>query len=384
MNIAFDAKRAYHNNTGLGVFSRVLIGLLARQYPQHEYFLCNPKPGNLFTPSSPNIHEMQPQQALHKLFTNIWRSKWVVQDLKKIGINIYHGLSHEIPVNIDKTDIRSVVTMHDMFPEIYPEQYNPIDAKIYRSKSRYACKHADRIMAISEETKKHINDIYKIDAEKIDVIYQSCPDIFYKIANEGTKESIRKKYNLPQNFFLHVGTIIERKNLLNICKAMNEIRHDIEFPLVVVGKGGAYKTKVQQYIKENNLQERVIFLSDRLAEAGKKPFIETEDFPAIYQMAAAMIYPSFYEGFGIPVAEALASGTPVITSNTSCLPEVGGSAAFYVNPSKPEEMAEGFRKIYNDKELAASMREKGFIQAKRFAPETYASQVMCMYENVMK
>lgn len=383
MKIGFDAKRAYHNTTGLGFFSRVLIKLLATQFPDSEYYLFNPKPGKQFSFHSKNLHEVLPQQTLHRLFKSAWRSRWVVGDLKKLGIELYHGLSHEIPVGLPATGIASVVSIHDMFPETHPQDYKPLDVKIYRSKYRYACTHADRIMAISEETKNQIVDIYRISPDKIDVIYQSCDPVFNTLLDEDVKETVREKYKLPKQFFLHVGTIIERKNLLNICKALQIIRQEINIPLVVIGKGGAFKDKVKEYLAANNLQDRVIFLFDELVKEGLPPFINTEDFPALYQLATLMIYPSFYEGFGIPLIEAMSSGVPVITSTTSCLPEIGGPGSLLVHPDQPAEMAEGLRKIYSNKEFANQMRQKSFEHIKTFAPEKFASNVMDMYLKIL-
>ena len=127
MNIGFDAKRAYHNGTGLGNFSRTLIRLLSGHYPEHEYYLFNPKPSSAFEVKGSNIHEILPQSFAGKLFPSAWRSSWVCKDLKQLKINLYHGLSHEIPVGIQKTGVRSVVTIHDLIHERYPDQYNPID-----------------------------------------------------------------------------------------------------------------------------------------------------------------------------------------------------------------------------------------------------------------
>lgn len=383
MNIGFDAKRAYHNNTGLGFFSRVLISLLATHYPDNRYYLFNPRPGDLFNHDFENVHEILPQKTLHKFLKSAWRSKWVIKDLVKLGIDLYHGPSHEIPFGINNTGIPSVVTMHDMFPEVYPNDYKPIDVKIYRTKSRHACKHASRIMAISEETKKHIVEIYGTEPSKIDVIYQSCNPIFNVIETEEKKEEVRLKYILPKKFFLHVGTIIERKNLLNICKAMNLIKSEVDIPLVVVGNGSAYKEKVKEYIRQNGLEDRIIFMSEVLIAAGKKPFVETEDFPSLYQLAATMIYPSFYEGFGMPIIEAMSGGVPVITSTTSCLPEIGGPAAFLASPDSPEEMAEGLRKIFFDENFSKDMQQKGFEHIKKFAPEKYVGDVMKMYQKTI-
>ncbi|MFV0604324.1 MAG: glycosyltransferase family 4 protein [Niabella sp.] len=379
MNIGFDAKRAFHNNTGLGVYSRVLLGLLAKQFPENGYYLFNPKSGSLFDTSATVFHEVLPQKFFHKIFNSVWRGKWMVQDLKKMNIGLFHGLSHEIPVGIHTTGIPSIVTMHDMFPELYPKNFNPIDLKIYRTKTHYACTHATRVLAISEETKKHIVKIYGISPEKIDVIYQSYDPVFDIKESEEKKEEVRKKYNLPDSYFLHVGTIIERKNLLNICKAIHLIQDEIDIPLVVIGKGKEYKEKVQAYITRNNLSKKIMLLSDKLAETGRNTFITTEDMPAIYQSAAAFIYPSFYEGFGIPVAEGLASGVPVITSNTSCLPEAGGEAAYYVNPESADEMAAAFKNIINNPEQANSMVQKGLVQVKKFDQQVYVKNVMDMY-----
>ena len=220
MNIGFDAKRAYHNGTGLGHYSRTLIHSLSEYYPEHQYYLFNPKRSDRFVPKASNIHEVLPQSFPSTLFRSAWRSSWVKKDLKKYKIDLYHGLSHEIPVGIDKTGIKSVVTIHDLVHERYPEQYNRVDVKIYSSKFRYACLHAGKVIAISEQTKKDIIDFYKTPEEKITVCYQSCNPAFGKEVSEGEKERVKKLYGLPDKFFLYVGSIIERKNLLNICKAV--------------------------------------------------------------------------------------------------------------------------------------------------------------------
>ena len=382
MNIGFDAKRAFHNGTGLGHYSRTLIRLLADQYPEHEYFLFNPKRSSAFELKGANLHEILPNNFFHSLFSSAWRSSWVKTDLKKNKINLYHGLSHEIPVGIANTGIKSVVTIHDLIHERFPEQYNPIDVKIYTKKFRYACEHADKVIAISEQTKKDIIELYKTPEEKIVVCYQSCNPSFAVQVSAEEKKRIAQKYSLPPQFFLYVGSIIERKNLMNICKAVFLLRNELDIPLVVIGDGGKYKQQVKDYIKQNGLESRVIFLSDNAAAKSSASFQSAADFPAIYQLAIAMIYPSFFEGFGLPVLEALWSKVPVITSNVSCLPEAGGDGAYYVNPSQAEEIADGMRKIYQDKEVANSMIEKGWQHALRFSPDKYATNMMNIYKSV--
>lgn len=381
MNIGFDAKRAYHNQTGLGHYSRTLVQSLAVHYPEHQYFMFNPRPSQLFSfEQFKNVREVLPSGILHKKLSSVWRSNWVKGDLLRHNIDIYHGLSHEIPLNIHSTRIKSVVTIHDLIHERYPHQYSKIDRRIYTQKFKYACDHADVVIAISEQTKQDIIEFYRIDASKIKVCYQSCNEAFGKQVDEAEKQRVKDLYNLPDAFFLSVGSVIERKNLLGICKAINSIKHQIKIPLVVIGSGGVYKESVLSYIQQNDLNSHIIFLSDNPITKSTASFQNASDFPAIYQQAKAMIYPSYFEGFGIPVLEALWSRTPVITSNISCLPEAGGEGAFYVNPSKPEEIAEQMKKILSDKELVDKQIEKGWQHAQKFSNFQTASTVMELYK----
>lgn len=385
MRIGFDAKRAYHNSTGLGHYSRTLIRSLADTFREHEYYLLNPKPSVLFNfEDVQNVHEILPEKSLHRIFPSAWRSKWVTEDLKKLNIHLYHGLSHEVPVGIRETNIPSVVTMHDLIHERYPSQYKRIDVNIYRKKFRYACKHADLVIAISQQTKKDLIEFYQVQEEKTRVCYQSCNPIFSKQVSVSEKENIKNRYNLPDEFFLYVGSVIERKNLLNVCKAIYLLKNDLQVPLVVIGDGSGYLQQVKDYIKGQGIADNIIFLSDNTSTKDLAGFKTAADFPAIYQQALAMIYPSFFEGFGIPVLEALFSRLPVITSNLSCLPEVGGDAAYYVNPHDSVEIAEAMRRIYHDESLRIEMKEKGWQHAQSFTPEKCAASVMDVYYELVK
>jgi glycosyltransferase involved in cell wall biosynthesis len=382
MNIGFDAKRAFHNSTGLGHYSRTLIQLLAEYYPEHHYYLFNPKRSSRYNLQAINLHEVLPGFP-DTLFRSAWRSSWVKKDLLRTKIDVYHGLSHEIPIRIKQTGIKSVVTIHDLIPERYPEQYNPIDVKIYRRKFMYACRQTDKIIAISEQTRQDIIDFYRIPGEKIEICYQSCSPLFSIMASEEQKKNIAEKYGLPPQFFLSVGSVVERKNLLNVCKAFFLLRKDMDIPLVVIGDGGKYKQQVKDFILQHDLEKKIIFLSEHKRTARDTEFLSTADLAVIYQSAIALLYPSFFEGFGIPVLEALWSRLPVITSNVSCLPETGGPAAYYVDPNSAAEIAEGMKKIYYDKELAATMKEKGIGHAQKFAPATCAASVMKVYKSLV-
>lgn len=383
MRIAFDAKRAFHNGTGLGHYSRTLLSSLAKDFPQNQYLLLNPKQGKFFKKKANNLQEIRPSNWFDKQFSGLWRSQNCRNDLKRLQANLYHGLSHEIPVGIKKTGIPTVVTMHDLIPERHPKQYAPWDVAIYQKKSRYACKTADRIIAISEQTKQDIIHYYQIDPNKIRVCYQSCNPAFAQRVSEEEKQRIQKKYELPSRFFLSVGSIIERKNLLNVCKALILLSKEHQLPLVVIGNGNSYKKKVLSYLTESGLTQQVIFLSDDPRFKNDKSYITAADFPAIYQLASVLLYPSYFEGFGIPVLEGLWSRIPVITSNVSCLPEAGGKGAYYVNPDKPEEIAVGLRRIITEPALANSLIELGWEHAQAFTPEKAAACVMNVYRELL-
>ena len=383
MNIGFDAKRAYENNTGLGHYSRTLIKSLAAFYPQYFYYLFAPKITDKFKTSEyRNIIPVTPTGIGDGLLKNKWRSKWVLNDLIKRDISLYHGLSHQIPVGINDTKIKSVVTIHDLIFERYPEQFNAINVHLFRKKFTYACKNADRIIAISEQTKNDIVSFYNIPETKIEVCYQSCDDIYRNAVTEQEKIRIRKLYNLPEQFFLYVGSVIERKNLLKVIEAVKILKNSINIPLVVIGNGSGYKAKIKTYIAQHKLEKDVIFLSENETVNKLEGFHSSADFPAIYQHATAMVYPSSFEGFGIPVLEALCSKLPVITSNISCLPEAGGDAAYYVNPLSAEEIATGMKRIATDKILADLMKEKGIAHANNFTPEKTAASVMNVYRSI--
>lgn len=381
MNIGFDAKRAFHNNTGLGNYSRTLINGLANLYPEHEYFLFNPKPSKRFPkPDFKNVHELLPMDFFHKRLSSFWRSSAQTRDIKNNHIDVFHGLSGELPFGIQRSGAKAVVTIHDLIFERYPKQYGVINTNIYRKKFQYACAKADRVIAISAQTKTDLIDLYKIPEEKIEVCYQSCAPHFAEKATDQKKQQLRNAYHLPEQFFLYVGSIIERKNLLRICEGL--VAGNITTPLVVVGNGKKYKEDVKTFLANHNRTAQVLFLSEKNIGDQKLSLNYPENLAALYQMALALVYPSIYEGFGIPVLEALWSGLPVITSNISCLPETGGDAAYYVDPFRVEELATALKKVGEDELLRSSMREKGAQHAQNFTLEKCTGSVMKVYQSL--
>jgi glycosyltransferase involved in cell wall biosynthesis len=372
MKIGYDAKRAFYNNTGLGNYSRWLIKSLAYFHPENSYFLYTPKAkANQrlnFLGDHGNIQTITPQS---KFFTSWWRSKGIVKDLQRDGIELYHGLSHELPWSITQSGIKSIVTIHDLIFMRYPKQFGWFNYGVYLAKVKHACKVADKIIAISQKTKDDLIELLNIDPYKIEVVYQGCDVAFKALKNDEQKLSVKTKYNLPDKFLLNVGTIEERKNLLLIVQALKNTPQDI--PLVVVGKPKKYAEKVNDYIAANNLTKRVIFLKD----------IPFDELPVIYQLASIFIYPSRYEGFGIPVLEALNSGTPVIAATGSCLEEAGGPDSRYINPDDADGLSQQISLLLADDNLRRTMATKGREYAENFNDDKLALQLQQVYTNTL-
>ena len=227
-----------------------------------------------------------------------------------------------------------------------------------------------------------MQQFYQIPAEKITVCYQNCSRIFQQQITEEEKLQIKIKYGLPDRFFLFVSSITQRKNLLTVCKALLLLKHSVPIPLVVIGDGKKEKQLVKEFINANGLQQRIFFLNE-MPVAKETGFTQSLDFPAIYQQAFALIYPSFFEGFGIPLLEAMWSGLPVISSNASCLPEVGGDAVLYFSPTDVEALSTQIQLLTTNPTLHQSLKEKGFIQAAHFTATNHAKAVMNVYKALL-
>lgn len=383
MRIGFDAKRAFHNATGLGNYSRALMHDLAFFYPENTYVAFNPKVSDRFTKAHEDLIEILPKGFLNSRFHAYWRSFGMIKDLKKTKLDLFHGLSHELPWGIEKTGIKSIVSIHDLIVWRYPEHYSKFDVWMHRKKIRHACNVANHIIAISEQTKNDLISYLKIPNEKISVCYQPCHPRFETLLNEDEIKSVKTQLNLPEQYFLYVGSITERKNLLNIIRALDLERANINIPLVVIGQGKAYKKTVQAYILEKNLQDRILFLSDS-PNAQCNDFRNGNWFPAIYQGATALIYPSLFEGFGIPILEALWSGLPVVTSDVSSLPEVGGPSSLYVNPLNPDSIGEAMIRVLKEDGLAKKMKQEGLAWAKKFSRSSCTQNIHELYVECMK
>lgn len=374
MNIGFDAKRITHNGTGLGNYGRFIIKVLSSCYPQNTYHLYSPSIGQERLRNQlkdcKHVSYHYPNSCFYRLFKFIWRSGALVSSLKRNKVELFHGLSNELPYGLRRNNIRSVVTIHDLIFLRYPEFYKPIDRFIYKRKFRHACLKADKIVAISEMTKRDIVHFFQVEEEKIAVVYQGCDASFTHPVDSDRKEQVRVAYGLPQRFILTVGSIESRKNLLLIVKAMKHLDEDIA--LVAVGRRTPYADEVEQYARENGLSDRVHLVSG----------VTFADLPAVYQLASLFIYPSFFEGFGIPIIEAIHSGLPVIAATGSCLEEAGGPSSIYIDPNDDRMLAEKISLVLSSPELADRMRSDGKQYVKRFSDEAIAGDMMKIYQEL--
>ena len=374
--IGFDAKRIVCNGTGLGSYGRTLVNSLARLAgDSRELRLYAPDAGSddlrRQVDASPHVTMVYPKGKWLRLQRDLWRTHGVVDDLKADGVQVYHGLSGELPVGIRKAGIRSVVTIHDLIFLRHPEYYHWWDVAIYKYKFRKALEEADRVIAISECTKRDILHYGHIDEDRIQVIYQSCGTRFAVPATDEKKAAVRRRYLLPGRYILNVGTIERRKNVGLAVRALRQLPDDVH--LVIVGKQTGYAKDVFNDASTDHLIDRIHMLSG----------VPDDDLPAIYQQAECFVYPSRYEGFGIPVIEAIQSGLPVVACTGSCLEEAGGPHSLYVAPDDVEGMAEAVRQVLDGSKGRDERIRQSREYIRRFENADVAQQVADLYASLL-
>jgi len=362
MKIAFDAKRFFHNTSGLGNYSRDLVRILSKYYPENQYLLLNKNKSE----RGSDILENSGVTFVETSKGTMSRQFKMGKDAQKEGADIFHGLSGELPLQWDKKPIKKIVTIHDLIFVRYPQYYSFFDRKIHLWKFKKAANTADKIIAISEQTKRDIIQYLKVPESKIEVIYQGCHQAFKEEQSDEFIQKTKEKFNLQERFILNVGTIEERKNLFSIVKAIK----DTEIPLVVVGKKTKYYQKIANFIQKNKMEKQIHFLEK----------VSMDELAAIYKLADIFIYPSFFEGFGIPVIEALFSKTVTITSNTSCLPEAGGPDSVYIDPKNHLDIQSKIKFLWDSESERTRRSDKGFEFAQKFNDEPIAHQLMSLYQ----
>ena len=370
MIIGYEAKRLFQNLSGLGNYSRNTVNLLTRFYPWNSYLLFTPKRSELFVPPE-QVEIISPVSKFSKRFGTHWRIFEIAKIAKKKRVDLFHGLSHVLPFWMGRSGIPTVLTIHDVIYMRFPDFYKKIDIRLYKFHTIGGCRRATKILAISHQTKEDLIHFFNINPDKIVVIHQSCDKLFYERVTEEQKELVRQRYNLPGKFILCVGTIESRKNQLAILKGVVEEKLDV--PVVLLGKPTEYKQVLDEFIVEAGIRSQLIFLHGT----------NMEELQAIYQMAEVMVYPSFFEGFGLPVLEAQASGCPVITSDISSMPEAGGEGALYIDPYNNTEIGATIRKVLKNDEIRKELVQKGAENAALFSEQIVAEKLMSLYQSLV-
>ncbi|MCX7743089.1 MAG: glycosyltransferase family 4 protein [Flavobacteriales bacterium] len=371
LRIGLDAKRAFCNATGLGNYSRNIIRSLVLHYPQHTFFLFTPeiKLASFYDEmaSYPHVSIITPKQAYSKWFTWYWRSYTVAKLANHLNLDVYHGLSHELPIGLNKT-IRSVVTIHDMIIFKDVSFQNIFDIFNYRSKIRKAIHRADRIIAISNQTKTDIITFFPEVASKIQVVYQPIDERFYQQVSDDVKESVLKQYNIQKPYLIQVGSIQLRKNIQQVLMALYLLK-DKTIHYVVVGKSSRYQRSLEEYARNFGIANRVKFLNQ----------VPDDTLPALYQASTAVIYPSLMEGFGLPIVEGLASEVPVIATQGGCFEEAGGTAPLYVDTTSEHAIAAAITYVIDPHKDFNSRIITGKEHLKRFSPPSIAEALVQVY-----
>jgi glycosyltransferase involved in cell wall biosynthesis len=374
MNIGFDAKRLFRNFTGLGNYSRFIVSALTSQFPDHRYILFtppfNPHPETHPILSDQSVQVVQPS-GLWRLSGPLWRTMGMTLTAEVRHLNVFHGLSHELPMGLP-SHIPKVVTVHDLIFYRYPGLYNPIDVSIYKAKIRSACRRADVVVAISRQTADDAVAFLKVPPSRVRVVYQGChPQFSHRISPDDISR-VRQKYDLPSAYLLHVGTVERRKNIMVAVEALRMLPESLRLPLVIVGRWTPYADDVMDKARQLDISRYVLMRHE----------VTFSDLPAIYQGALVFLYPSVFEGFGIPIIEAISSGVPVITSTGSCFSEAGGPHTRYVSPRDAAAWRDEIQMLVENESLRREIAQQAMTHVEQFQPSRIASDLMKIYSSL--
>jgi glycosyltransferase involved in cell wall biosynthesis len=269
-----------------------------------------------------------------------------------------------------------VATVHDLIPYIYPETSSAGYLKVFLKEMPRIMEQADMIITVSEYSKKDIQRYFNLPDEKIAVIYEAPESIYQPIEKSVAKEFVSQEYGINNRYVLYIGGLSQRKNIKNLILAFWNIQKDIpeDYKLVIVGKRERSFKKLNELIATLNLEDKIIFTD----------FVKVPCMPYLYSAADLFVYPSLYEGFGLPPLEAMACGTPVITSNLTSIPEVTNNAALLINPNDHISLASAIEKVLNHPEQQEQMSIDGLKQASKFSWESCARETLGVYEKLYK
>lgn len=353
MRIGIDTQSTMGESTGIGRYAKQLLASLRQVAPEHEYAALN---------WSAEV-VMRTDRRLR------WQQWELPRRARAAGAELLHVTGFDAP---RWRPCPVVLTVHDLIGMLFPHALPPI-ARLYWSRwLPHTVRWADAIIANSENTRRDLVRLLHIPTERIRTIYLGVDGSFHAPTDRDTLEAVRSHYQLSQPLILYVGTLEPRKGIDTLIAAFAQLAGDLPHSLIIAGKRGWYTETLFRQAESTGLGERVRFLD----------YVAAEHLPALYGLANLFVFPSRYEGFGLPVLEAMACGTPVVCSNASSLPEVAGEAALLVPPDDVDALAEAMARALRDAALRQRLVSLGFGQARRFTWSEAAYQTAALYEQI--
>lgn len=374
--IGFDAIRALQNTTGLGNYARGVLRGLRERDPLLEMHLYAPDAGRsefraLAREVGATLH--LPPGNTTRVSRSLWRTFRMGRAASNDAVHLFHGLTSEIPRDLPATAIPSVVTFADLIYEKFPRYFPLVDRWSYRWRYRWSARHATALVAVSEQTRGDLIEWYGVEPARIVVIPPPRLPAFAATVVPPKRAAVRARYGVPSEFLLSVGTLEVRKNHRVLVAALAALAPSDALPLVLVGRDNGTLRDLLQAIADRGLGRRVQVLTD----------VASDDLPALMQSATIFLYPSLVEGFGMPIVEALSSGTPVVTSQGGCFAEAGGPRSRYVSPNDPEGWAAAISELVADATARSMMRDAGRRWAAQFDRDRLAAQLTAVYDAVL-
>ena len=371
MRITIDLSAAVRRHAGLGRYAHELTAALLALPTGDEYRAFLHSAGAGLRPDPPL--DCLPVRSV-PLDAKPWRMSVLLASFAGVPLDavvgattIFHGTDHLLPPT---RRIRTVFTIHDLIFRFFPEHHLPLNRWYLTVMMPRFLRAADALIAVSEQTKRDAMALYRLPAERIHVVYEGVDDRFQPVADPARLAALRQRFKLPERFLLYLGTIEPRKNLPALLDAYHSlVAAGEEADLVIAGRKGWLYQPVFAHVRRLGLERRVHFTG----------WVDDADAPALLSAARAFVFPSLYEGFGLPPLEAMACGTPVVASNTSSLPEVVGDAGLLVDPTDRAALAAALRRVLADDGLAATLRAKGLRRARRFRWEKAALETLAVY-----
>jgi Glycosyltransferase len=370
MRIAIDARKL--RDYGIGTYVRNLLRQLGRQDHPHEYVvLCREQDCDTIEEWGGCFRAVVETAAAYSVGEQIA----IPMDLRREAVDLFHAPHYVLP---PLTPCRSVVTIHDCIHLRFPQYLPTAIGYAYARGQMWTATHkAARVMTVSEASKRDILRYFRIPESRIDVIYNAIDDRFWREPDSEEIERVRERYRLTDPFVLYAGNIKPHKNLERLIESFHLMRQDPELKgvqLLIIGDEISKYATLRRAVHRYKLHKHVRFFG----------FVSDQTLAALYRLANVFVFPSLYEGFGLPPLEAMASGTPVITSNVSSLPEVVGDAALMIDPYEPAAIADAMRRVLTEPDLHADLRARGFARAREFSWERSIKRVRQIYDEVLQ